>query len=469
MERMFLRLVSMSLSAGWLVLAVLLLRLLLKKAPRRIVCLLWALVALRLVVPAQISWRASLMPSHTTVEQAAQTTLARPDPAGTAPAQTASAPAAPINFTPGLTQVLAYVWLAGVAGMLLWAAVSDARLRLRLRAAHPRGENVWLCDRIDTPFVLGVFFPHIYLPPGLNPAQREYVLAHERAHIARGDHVWKPLGWLLLSVYWFQPLLWLAYMLLCRDLELACDERVARGLDRAGLAAYAEALLDCGCRRRYAPMSPVAFGEVSVKARVKAVLHYQKPAFLRAALAMLLVAAAGAFFLTEQPVKALQHSEQDAVPEEAADVIDPERMWHPDDYPPEPKESAAPETAPASSGETSASTWAQTQYTAPEAVDPQAQIDEYIRQINEENARRNQEAAARNGGSSTTTLQMGQATPLPNSGQTQTVGPQSALNVQPTTPQILVAGADSQGNVGGGYPNVGAIQNGNTMVIRLYP
>ena len=321
-----------------------------------------------------------------------------------------------------------------------------------------------MCDAIDTPFVLGVLFPRIYLPPGLDGTQRTYVLAHERAHIARGDHLWKPLGWLLLSVYWFHPLLWLAYVLMCRDLELACDERVARGLDRAGRADYAEALLDSGCRRRRLPVSPVAFGEVSVKARVKAVLRYRKPVFLQAAAALLTVAAAGAFFLTERPVAVQQPTRAQAVSERAAAVIEKQT---PEEPSPEPEESEPPEATPTATpyaapagGTGTYAASQQTQDTADTAAsDPQAQINELIRANTERYIQENRAY-----------IEANQRAAAANSTQTQqTYGPQSALNVQPTTPQVLLAGADSSGNVGGGYPNVGVVQNGDTTAIRVFP
>ncbi|MBQ6404031.1 MAG: M56 family metallopeptidase, partial [Oscillospiraceae bacterium] len=164
-------------------------------------------------------------------------------------------------------------------------------------------ENVRICDEIDTPFVLGTLCPKIYLPSALDEDQAVYVLAHERAHIARGDHWWKPLGWLLLSVYWFHPVLWISYILFCRDLELACDERVAASLDRDGLAAYSEALLKCSVRRG-ALASPVAFGETGVKTRVRAILRYRKPALRVVLSAMLCVVVVGALFLTDRPAVA---------------------------------------------------------------------------------------------------------------------------------------------------------------------
>ena len=435
MERIFLRLVSMSMSAGWLVLAVAVLRQLLRRSPRRIVCLLWALVALRLLCPLQLTWGASLVPSQETVVQTAQSTLEHP--AETAPAD------APAGQT--LLQTLSCVWLAGAAAMVLWAAVSDVRLRARLRGAVRQSGNVWQSARIDTPFVLGVVQPRIYLPPGLGPEQSAYVLAHERAHISRGDHVWKPLGWLLLSVYWFQPMLWVAYALLCRDLELACDERVARGLDRAGLADYAETLLNCGCRRRSVPVSPVAFGEVGVKARVKAVLRYQKPVFRRVALALAAVAVTGAFFLTERPdatSRALAHPAAETAAEVAA----------PGDTPETPGESRAPASDVPVSAQSGAETQ-QTQYAeTDQASDAQAQMDAYIRQLNAEQARKNQEAAAANQ----------QATANSTQSQ-QTIGPQSAIDVQPHGPAIPAMPDPNPTN------QIGVVQNGDTYAIRIFP
>ncbi len=286
LEQAFGKLLYMSFAAGWLALAVLALRVLLRKAPRRVILLLWALVAVRLVCPVSIESPISLVPRPETVVQSVQTA-----------AETPVAPA--VEFHPER------LWLVGASAMLLWGVWGEVRLRRRVRVSIPEGENVRLCDEIDTPFVLGVLRPEIYLPSDLDEAQAVYVLAHERAHIARRDHWWKPLGWVLLSVYWFHPLLWLSYILFCRDLELACDERVASGLDRDGLAAYSEALLQCSTRRG-ALASPVAFGEIGVKARVRAILRYRKPALRVVMTALLCVVIVGALFLTERPAAAMQ-------------------------------------------------------------------------------------------------------------------------------------------------------------------
>ena len=287
MEQLFLQLARMGLYASALVLVVIVLRALLKNAPKRLVCLLWALVAFRLVCPAQIQWRASLMPPPETVVQTVQEMPQEPD---IPPEQPENAvPMEPTRAAPDLTAVLSRVWLAGMIAMLLWAGISDLRLRRRLRASVRLQNGVWLNDEIDTPFVLGLFSPRIYLPYGWDDEQNVYILAHERAHIVRGDNWWKLLGWLLLSVYWFHPLLWLAYVLFCRDLELACDEHAVRGLDREGRAAYSQALLDCSSPRRTAFTFPVAFGEIGVKPRVRAILRYRRPALRAGALAVLSV------------------------------------------------------------------------------------------------------------------------------------------------------------------------------------
>ena len=324
MEQLFLQLARMGLYASALVLVVITLRALLKNAPKRLICLLWALVAFRLVCPVQIQWRASLMPPPETVVQTVREMPSLVLPAQEAPAVSLeqpenAVPAEPTLAAPDLAAVLSRVWLAGVIIMLLWAGVSDLRLRRRLRASVRLQNGVWLNDEIDTPFVLGLFAPRIYLPYGWDDEQNVYILAHERAHIVRGDNWWKLCGWLLLSAYWFHPLLWLAYVLLCRDLELACDEHAVRGLDREGRAAYSQALLDCSSPRRTAFTFPVAFGEIGVKPRVKAVLYRKEPAFWLVLAAILALIAAAIFFLTDRP--AAEQTETELVFREVSDQV----------------------------------------------------------------------------------------------------------------------------------------------------
>ena len=250
MENLFLKLLNMSLSASWLVLAVLMLRLLLKKAPKWVRGVLWALVALRLVCPFSIESTLSLIPSAEPVPQeivyAAHPRLNTGIPAlnaATAPVMESAFSPTPEDSANPLqiwTYIGAWLWLTGVAAMLFYALASCARLRRRVAASIERG-GVWLCDEIESPFILGIFRPRVYLPSSLTEPQLSHVLAHERAHLARHDHWWKPLGFLLLSVYWFNPVLWMAYHLLCKDIELACDERVYRDMALSARADYSQA------------------------------------------------------------------------------------------------------------------------------------------------------------------------------------------------------------------------------------
>ena len=290
MSGIFLKLLNLSISASWLVLVVLALRLVLKRAPKWVNVLLWGMVALRLMLPFSIESALSLIPSAETVSPE----VVRFDPAPTITSGVefidnavnpslsesfAAAPLASVNPLYVWTYLAGWVWLIGLAAMLLYALVSYLRLRRRVSASIPLRENIYVCDEVPSPFILGIVHPRIYLPSALDEAQRGSVLSHERAHLARRDHWWKPLGFALLAVYWFNPLLWLAYTLLCRDIELACDERVLRGMDAGQVKDYSSALLACSVPRRMIAACPLAFGEVGVGARVKNALRYKKPAF----------------------------------------------------------------------------------------------------------------------------------------------------------------------------------------------
>lgn len=290
MSVIFLKLLNLSISASWLVLVVLVLRLVLKRAPKWVNVLLWGMVALRLMVPFSIESALSLIPSAETLSPE----VVRFDPAPTITSGVefidnavnpslsesfAAAPLASVNPLYVWTYLAGWVWLIGLAAMLAYALVSYLRLRRRVSASIPLRENIYVCDEVPSPFILGIAKPRIYLPSALDEAQRGSVLSHERAHLARHDHWWKPLGFALLAVYWFNPLLWLAYTLLCRDIELACDERVLRGMDAGQVKDYSSALLACSVPRRMLAACPLAFGEVGVGARVKNALRYKKPAF----------------------------------------------------------------------------------------------------------------------------------------------------------------------------------------------
>ena len=301
LRRVFPTVLRMSLSAGVLALVVLALRFALGRAPKWVRCLLWALVAVRLLCPVLPSSRVSLMPREelqTGVVDTVLPTVELQTPSDHAINQNNAGANVPVSHTAQPRQYLPLLWAAGAAVMLLYAAASYLRLRRRVRVSVPLDERVLLCDEIDTPFILGVLRPRIYLPSGLVEPQRAHVLAHERAHLARRDHWWKPLGFVLLAVHWFNPVLWLTYVLLCRDIELACDERVIRNLDRARIADYSQALLACGAARARIAACPLAFGEVGVKQRVKNVLNYRKPAFWIVCAAIVACIAAGICFLT---------------------------------------------------------------------------------------------------------------------------------------------------------------------------
>lgn len=308
MAEIFQKALNMSIAAGWLILAVIALRLLLRRAPKRFRLLLWAVVGLRLALPWSIESALSLIPSAQTLPEGIMLERAPVLDTGISALNGAINPGFTAAFTPELgasanpLQVLlpiaAALWMLGAAAMLLWALVSWLRLRKRVREAVRLEENVYECE-IASPFVLGLFRPRIYLPFSLENGERELVLAHKRAHITAGDHIIKPLGWLLLAAHWYNPLVWLAYALFCRDIELACDERVVRGLSLSDRADYSQALLDLSRPRGGVRACPLAFGESSVKGRVKSVLSYKKPAFWLVLLAVVVCVGAAVCFLTD--------------------------------------------------------------------------------------------------------------------------------------------------------------------------
>lgn len=312
MAAVFLKLLNLSISASWLVLAVLVLRLVSKRSPKWMNVLLWGIVALRLMLPFSIESALSLIPSAETVSPA----VVQFDPAPTITSGVsvidnavnpslsehfAAAPLASVNPLYVWTYLAGWVWLIGLGAMLLYALTSYLRLRRRVSVSLPIQDNIYLCDAISSPFILGVVKPHIYLPSGLDEVQRQNVLSHERAHLARRDHWWKPLGFALLAVYWFNPVLWLAYTLLCRDIELACDERVIRTMDESAVKTYSTVLLACSMPRKAVITCPLAFGEVGVKERVKNALHYKKPAFWVVAASVAVCVVVAVCFLTNPP------------------------------------------------------------------------------------------------------------------------------------------------------------------------
>ena len=284
MVEVFYRCLQIGLSGSIMILAVLLLRPFLRKAPRNICCILWLLVAVRLLLPFQLESPLSLQPRYLT-EAPSFTVEVAPDPSPEVtlpPVTVPTAPPEPIEqpiespaYKP--ETVYALIWIAGALAVMLYAAVSYGILRYRVRDAIKCPGNIWESDRIGGAFLLGYFQPRIYIPTGLNLQDRNFILAHEQSHLKRGDHWWKLLGMVCLSIHWYNPLVWLSYALLCRDIEVACDEQVIRNLELEERKSYSFALLNCGKRLSGFLTYPVAFGEISLNTRIKNVLNYRKP------------------------------------------------------------------------------------------------------------------------------------------------------------------------------------------------
>ncbi len=381
MERVFLAIFGMSITASLLAVAVLALRLLLKKAPKALFCILWGFVAVRLICPISLESPFSLVPAKLTTSDSVldrvdfekvhalsaqkslselpqgNVTVFQPEqipgevlntlpaentgisdnssealsttPAGTLSDAAASDLQAPessliiptpattafteenASFLKGLSFVASVLWPVGIAVMLLYAGISYLRIRKKTKEAVYLRENIWLCDHVASPFILGTFRPRIILPSSIKPEEAEHVIAHEQAHLKRFDHFWKPLGFLLLSVYWFNPVLWIAYIFLCKDIELACDERVIRKMNTEEIKSYSSTLLNYSISRKMISVCPLAFGEVHVKKRIKNVLHYKKPAFWVIVLAVVSCITVAVCFLTN-PVKPEKDTNQAA-------------------------------------------------------------------------------------------------------------------------------------------------------------
>jgi len=289
MSALFLKILNLTINASWLILAVIAARLLLKKAPRWISCLLWGLVAVRLLCPISLESVLSILPSAKVVPDNIEMVQDPHIDSGVRIIDNAVNPVIEKSFSPDAAssvnpmQVVVFmgsiIWLTGMTVMLLYALISYILLRRKVRASVAMNDRVKECDEVDSPFILGIIRPEIYVPSGIDENTLELVIAHEEAHLKRHDHWWKPFGFVLLAIYWFNPLCWVAYILLCRDIEAACDEKVIKDKDREYMAAYSQALLDCSVNRRIIAACPLAFGETGVKERVRGVLNYKKPAF----------------------------------------------------------------------------------------------------------------------------------------------------------------------------------------------
>ncbi len=324
MGSIFVSLLNVSITASYVAIAAILLRVALKNAPKWISCLLWAFVAFRLLCPVSFESMFSLIPETEPITVPSISAPNEQRPMGgngninndtNIQAPPVSVPTIPANPNTQVNTdtnpnsadtkavavtVFSYVWLAGLAAMLLYAVISYAKLRMKVKEAV-REKEVWVTDKAETPFVLGVIRPRIYIPEGMNEADREYVTAHEKAHIRRLDHVWKPLGYVLLTVHWFNPIMWVVYYYLCRDIELACDEKVIKEKGESCKVGYTTALINCSASRRRISACPLAFGETAAKERVKTVLSYKKPTFWIIVVALVACAVTAVLLLTDKP------------------------------------------------------------------------------------------------------------------------------------------------------------------------
>ncbi len=278
----FANILSISIGANWLILAVLLLRFLLKKAPRRVICILWAMVAVRLLLPVSLESPVDFIPETTSaIQEAVDTNLIHPETVTfhtgiVTPQEGTSGASASSGQS---ISVIPLVWFFGVLLMLSYLAFRYIKLRRLVREAAWEKENIWICDAVTTPFILGIVRPKIYLPSGLSGTSREYVIAHEKCHLRCKDHWWKPISYLILSVFWFDPLMWIAYFMICKDIEFACDESVIHRYSLSEKKAYSQAILTCSANRKLVLACPIAFGETAVVGRIRNVLNHKKPGF----------------------------------------------------------------------------------------------------------------------------------------------------------------------------------------------
>ena len=310
MEGIFVKLLNMSISASVLILIAVLLRGVLRRSPKWIHCLLWGLVVVRLVCPLSFESSFSLAPRADFVETKlgvqredgrymnSATDVSKVLNDDLDNAQNKNLANKGNADRQGDWKKISWTWFVGVVLLLGYAAISYLRFRKKVQASVRLRDGIYVCDNIRTPFILGVIRPGIYLPSDMDEVQTDNVISHERAHLSRFDQVWKPLGYCLLAVYWFNPLCWLAYVLFCRDMELACDEKVIRDMDVEDKKVYSRVLLSFSDPSHRIAAGPLAFGEIGVKKRIQSVLNYRKPAFWMVGLAILALVVTSLCFLT---------------------------------------------------------------------------------------------------------------------------------------------------------------------------
>ena len=288
MEKIFIKLLNMSITASWIILIIILFRFVMKKAPKNIRCILWAIAAVRLICPVSLESALSLVPSTEIIYSDTTNSSELLISNNISTFDNTTKPIIDKNFTPEekskennpmnfLLHAITMIWILGMLVLNLYAAISYLNLHKKISEGIILNDNIWMCDHILSPFIWGIIKPRIFLPSSIKKQHIEFIIAHEKAHLSRHDNLWKPLGFLLLTVYWFNPLIWMAYILFCRDIELACDEKVIKEFDIYDKKAYSTVLLACSTNQNIVTINPVAFGEIGIKERIKAVMKYKKP------------------------------------------------------------------------------------------------------------------------------------------------------------------------------------------------
>ena len=305
MSALFLQILNFSVVSSFLIVAVIVIRALLNKSPKWIRYILWVMVGLRLVVPFSLESRLSILPNAQDIDSTVSTTTSYVSTAQVNPTTASST-------TPDVMSVLSYVWLSGVILMLLYMAVSFVRVHLLVRESIKLRDNIYICDRVGSPFVLGVIKPKIYLNSSLAKRDMKYIIAHEEAHIRHHDNIFKPLAFLILNLHWFNPLVWVCYFLFVKDIELFCDESVVKSLGKKGKKKYSTVLLNCNMSKTTITTCPLAFAENNVKTRVKNVLSYKKPALYVVVISIVLCVITMMLFMTS-PVSAKEKEDKTEV------------------------------------------------------------------------------------------------------------------------------------------------------------
>ena len=356
MEQLFIGVLNNAITVSALIIAIIVVRAFGKKMPKWIACMLWMTVAIKLVVPIQFESVLSLIPSGKPIPTNISMETKPQISSGISSVDEIVNPVISQSFTPEKAVSInpmqiffhtgALAWLVGMAVMLIYAATTYMLIRKKVSASVKIDSRVYECDDISDSFILGTISPKVYIPSSLSDEARVYILKHEFAHLSRYDHLWKPLGFLILSVYWFNPLCWIAYILLCRDIEYACDEKVTKNIEKGEKAEYCRVLLENSMPRNMISACPVAFGGTDVKNRIKNVVNYKKPAFWITLASIMVCAVVGVCFATsrntnttseQQTVKLAQAQaeNQEQTPKSEKSVWT--RLWEGDETAADPK------------------------------------------------------------------------------------------------------------------------------------